>query len=269
MPPYAPACSRPSAGPDALPRTGRPPCRVPRPVAWRVAFCRAVIQVRPYDRVASCGFPPRGRRARATVAEAAIGTRLSRVRAAGSGRDTSAARNSAAAPSNGMPVRSPRSCRKKSSASIEPRAVERAVVTAETAIRRPGPRPMAERPGRGRVPGSVRATASAKYTVAASGAAHQARRRTLAAEASGCVIAYPSVHSSRKPVPPDAAATRSRRSWTRGRAPRARRRASTRPGLPARRPGAGGPCSRAVRRGVTPCGRRAPWRPRRVWRGRP
>ncbi|GAB2877969.1 hypothetical protein GCM10027074_52620 [Streptomyces deserti] len=55
---------------------------------------------------------------------------------------------------------------------------DRAVVVAEMAIRRAGPRPMADRPGRGFVPGSVRATATAKYTVAARGAAHQARRRS-------------------------------------------------------------------------------------------
>ncbi|GGP67378.1 hypothetical protein GCM10010247_45330 [Streptomyces calvus] len=62
---------------------------------------------------------------------------------------------------------------------------DRAVVVAETAIRRAGPSPTADRPGRGRVPGSVRATATAKYTVAASGAAHQASRSVEVDAASG------------------------------------------------------------------------------------
>lgn len=72
---------------------------------------------------------------------------------------------------------------------MEPRVQARAVVVAEIAIRRPGPRPIAERPGRGFVAGSVRATATAKYTVAASGVAHQARRRAAAAGESGWPIA--------------------------------------------------------------------------------
>jgi len=104
------------------------------------------------------------------------GTTASRVRAAGRGRSLSDARKSEAVPSKGMPVRSPRRWRKRRRASIEPRVLERAVVVAAMAIRRPGPRPMAERPGRGRVAGSVRATATAKWTVAARGVRHQARR---------------------------------------------------------------------------------------------
>lgn len=66
---------------------------------------------------------------------------------------------------------------------------DRAVVAAEIDIRRAGPRPMAERPGRGFVAGSVRATATAKWTVAASGVRHQASRRTEAAGLSAWLMA--------------------------------------------------------------------------------
>ncbi len=121
---------------------------------------------------------------------------------------------------------------------------------AETAMRRPGPRPTADSPGRGRVPGSVRATASARYTVAASGSAHQARRSAAASAASGWFRAWPRQDSSRKPVPAEAAATSSRRSWTAGRAARVRRRASTRPGLPRR----GCPAAARCAPGVRPAG---------------
>jgi hypothetical protein len=103
-----------------------------------------------------------GRSIRATARDEVAGDRDSRVRAAGRGSGWFAARKSPAAPSNGMPVRSPRRWRKRRRASMEPRSVERAVVVAETAIRRAGPRPIDARPGRGRVPGSVRATARAK-----------------------------------------------------------------------------------------------------------
>lgn len=66
---------------------------------------------------------------------------------------------------------------------------DRAVVMAEIAIRPAGPRPMAERPVRGFVAGSVRATATARCTVAASGVRHQARRRAEPAGSSAWLIA--------------------------------------------------------------------------------
>ncbi|CAM5737487.1 hypothetical protein SALBM311S_09319 [Streptomyces alboniger] len=72
---------------------------------------------------------------------------------------------------------------------MEPSVQERAVVVAETAIRRAGPRPIAERPVRGLAAGSVRATATAKYTVVARGVAHQASRRREPAGSPGWLIA--------------------------------------------------------------------------------
>lgn len=130
-----------------------------------------------------------GRRLSATAAEAATGSSASSVSAAGTGNGRSAARNCAPFPSKGMPVRSPRRCRKSISATSEPSVQESSVVSADTAISRPGPRPTADSPGRGRVPGSVRATARARYTVAASGTTHQARRSAAAPGVWGWSIA--------------------------------------------------------------------------------
>lgn len=247
--------------------------RVPdRPYAPKRPYPRAGTRApasRAFSSRAPVGRGTRGRSAVATAIDAIVGARASRVSAAGSGSGTSAARNPAAAPSNGMPVRSPRRWRKRRRASIEPSVQDSAVVVAEMAIRRAGPRPIADRPGRGRVAGSVRATATAKYTVAASGVRHQASRSSAAAVDSGWLIAWPRVHRNRKPVPADATATSRRRSCTAGRAPRVRRRASTRPGLPTPRAGAGARCARAARPAGTPCGRRGPRSPRRGWRGRP
>lgn len=87
------------------------------------------------------------------------------------------------------------------------------MVAAEMAIRRAGPRPIADRPGRGRVPGSVRAATTAKYTVAARGATHQARRRAEPPGVSWWARAWPRVDRRRKPVAADAVATSRRRSW--------------------------------------------------------
>ncbi|MGX1367104.1 hypothetical protein RKD19_002463 [Streptomyces canus] len=246
--PGAASAVRSSAGSPAVRRARK------RPYAPKgsLAVFLPYAPKRPYDRAsrfAAAGRSSRGRRTSPTVTDAITGTRPSRVRAAGNGRGASAARKSAAAPSKGMPVRSPRRWRKKSSASIEPRVQDRAVVVAVTAISRAGPRPIAASPGRGRVPGSVRATARAKWTVAASGVRHHARRSTAPDGSSGWLIAWPRVHRRRNPVPAEASATRRRRRCTAGRAPRVRRRASTRYGLPSRPSGAGARSSPGVRPG--------------------
>lgn len=168
------------------------------------------------------------------TAEEASGATASSVSAAARGSGVPAPRNSAASPSNGSPVRSPRRCRKKSSATTEPSVVDTAVEIAASAESRAGPRPAANSPGRGRVLGSVRATATANWTVAASGTAHHSSRATDSDARAGCPEAYPSVHRSRKPTPADAAASSRRRIRTRGCEPRVRRRASTPSGLPYR-----------------------------------
>lgn len=62
---------------------------------------------------------------------------------------------------------------------------ETAVEAAASAVSRAGPSPTADSPGRGRVLGSVRATATARWTVAASGTTHHSSRGTEEAERSG------------------------------------------------------------------------------------
>ncbi|CAM5702248.1 hypothetical protein SALBM135S_09861 [Streptomyces alboniger] len=118
----------------------------------------------------------RGRSAAALAAEAVKGTTVSRIRVAPSGSGSFAASGPAAAPSKGSPVRSPRRCRKTRSATTEPSVQATAVEMAASTVRRAGPSPTPESPALGLVPGSVRATATAKYAVAVIGATHQARR---------------------------------------------------------------------------------------------
>lgn len=62
---------------------------------------------------------------------------------------------------------------------------ETAVETAASTLSFTGPRPTADSPPRGRVLGSVRATATANCTVAASGTKHHSSRSTAPAEC-GC-----------------------------------------------------------------------------------
>ncbi|KAF0648913.1 hypothetical protein K701_16300 [Streptomyces fradiae ATCC 10745 = DSM 40063] len=64
-----------------------------------------------------------------------------------------------------------------------------AVDAAARAVSRTGPSPRAQRPGRGRVAGSVRATATARCAQAASGGAHQASRSAEAYGRSGWATA--------------------------------------------------------------------------------
>lgn len=136
--------------------------------------------------------------------------------------------------------------------------------------RRDQSEPYGSQPGRvqpvpGAVAGSVRATATANWTVTASGTrAHS----SWGNDPAGRAVASASTYSSRKPLPAEAAATSSRRSWTSGREPRARRRASTRPGPPGvggRRSGGRRPRRPGVRRAGRPAGRRRPRSPRRGW----
>ena len=141
---------------------------------------------------------------------------------------------SAAAPSKGRPVRSPRRWRKSSSASI---AAERAGQRrwdrgrarhqpgrAQADRRQPGARAGCRGPCGPPPPRSARSRPAGPGTRA--GAARDAPGRPGGpARSPGCTAAG-------SPVPAEAAATSSRRSWTSGWAPRARRRASTRPGLP-------------------------------------
>src|SRR5690606_19017358 len=181
------ACSAPG-GRRVRPADAR--CLPKRAYAPKVSFSavRAYAPNRPKPRApgpVAGGRASRGRRAVATDADAVSGTSASRVRVAGTGRGCPAARKSVPSPSKGRPVRWPRRCRKTSSATVAPRGQAGAVVVADPSISRAGPRPTADRPGRGRVAGSVRATAIARYTVAASGAAHQARR---SAEAGGSAV---------------------------------------------------------------------------------
>ncbi|GAA1295773.1 hypothetical protein GCM10009647_007950 [Streptomyces sanglieri] len=58
--------------------------------------------------------------------------------------------------------------------------------TAASTASRTGPRPTADSPERGRVLGSVRATATANWTVTANGTRHHSRRSTAPAECAGC-----------------------------------------------------------------------------------
>ena len=192
---------------------------------------------RPFDACRPCPAGVPGASTSATVTEAIAGTRASRVRAPARGSGWSAARRSAAAPSKGRPVRSPRRWRKKSRASIEPSVQDRAVVIAARRHQAAGAEADGGEAGarsggrvgaghgdrevdgggeRGDAPGQPQGRAGGGVRVAPS------RSRGCTAAGSRC-----------RPTP---AATRRRRSWTAGWAPRARRRASTRPGLPSRRP---------------------------------
>ena len=108
------------------------------------AAVRAEAAVRPRRCPAEAGRVSRGRRARATAIDAATGTRASRVRAAAAGAAGPRRGESAAAPSKGRPVRSPRRWRKKS------RATHRAERAGQGGRRRP--RRPSGGPGRGRSP---------------------------------------------------------------------------------------------------------------------
>ncbi len=132
------------------------------------------------------GAEGRERSASPLAAADASGTSASSVRAAASGNGVPAPRNSAAPPSKGSPARSPRRWRKKSSATTEPSVVDTAVETAASTLSRAGPAPAAKSPGRGRVLGSVRATATANWTVAARGTAHHSSRSTELDACAGC-----------------------------------------------------------------------------------
>ncbi|CAM5543727.1 hypothetical protein SANTM175S_06148 [Streptomyces antimycoticus] len=206
--------------------------------------------------------PARGCRGHSTAAHAAptsTGTTASSVTvpARGSGRPLPSWRPTAPLPAqSSQEPRSPRRYRKTSSASTPPSAQAAAIETAASSAARAGPSPTAAKPGPGPVLGSARPTATARWTVAASGTRHHSSRPTAPCESAGWPEANPRALSSRKLAPAAATVTSDRRSSTDGRAPRVRRRLSTRPCLPPRR----GPSPPGARRAGRRCGRRG-WPP--------
>ena len=97
----------------------------------------------------------------------------------------------------------------------------------------PGPRPIAESPARGRVPGRCGPRRPRSTPWRPAGSTHQASRSSGGAgRVRGGPSRSPGCTAAGSPCPPRPRRPSRRRSWTSGWAPRARRRASTRPGLP-------------------------------------